>query len=106
MARMPKLNDFTFAQLQELQKRVELALAERRAEEEKALRDEMAALAAKSGFSVGELFGGKRGGKRGGAAVKYRHPKDSGLTWTGRGRQPNWLVAELKKGAKLETFAV
>ena len=27
-------------------------------------------------------------------------------TWTGRGKQPRWLVAELEKGAKLEDFLI
>src|SRR5689334_16095027 len=29
---------------------------------------------------------------------KYRNPADKGETWTGRGRQPLWLVAALKSG--------
>ena len=31
------------------------------------------------------------------------NPED---TWTGRGKQPRWLVAELEKGAKLEDFLI
>ena len=27
-------------------------------------------------------------------------------TWTGRGRKPNWLVDAVKKGAKIESFAI
>jgi hypothetical protein len=27
-------------------------------------------------------------------------------TWTGRGRKPNWLLARLKKGAKLSDFEI
>ncbi|MFW1863942.1 H-NS family nucleoid-associated regulatory protein, partial [Acinetobacter baumannii] len=26
--------------------------------------------------------------------------------WTGRGKQPRWLVAEIEKGAKLEDFLI
>lgn len=45
--------------------------------------------------------------KRGGpVAVKYRHPKNKTLTWTGRGRTASWLTAELKKGKKLSSFLV
>lgn len=51
-----------------------------------------------------ELFG-KRG-KRGAASIKYRNPKDTSQTWTGRGRKPNWLVGALKKGAKIDSFSV
>ena len=34
------------------------------------------------------------------------NPDDPAQTWTGRGRKPNWLVARLKKGAKVENFAI
>ncbi|MBC6812953.1 DNA-binding protein, partial [Acinetobacter baumannii] len=27
-------------------------------------------------------------------------------TWTGRGKQPRWLVAEIETGAKLEDFLI
>lgn len=37
-------------------------------------------------------------------AAKYRSP--TGETWSGRGLKPNWLRAELMKGAKLEDFAL
>lgn len=35
---------------------------------------------------------------------KYRGPK--GETWAGRGAQPVWLVALLKKGKKLEQYRI
>jgi DNA-binding protein H-NS len=39
-------------------------------------------------------------------APKYRNPKNRSETWAGRGATPRWLRAELKKGRKLENFAV
>ena len=33
---------------------------------------------------------------------KYRNPANKQETWTGRGRQPKWVVALLKAGKKLE----
>lgn len=39
-------------------------------------------------------------------AIKYRHPSDSTLTWTGRGRQPRWVVAFIEAGGKIEQLAV
>ena len=105
MARMPALDKLTVAQLKDLQQRVEAALVERKAEEARDVKEKMHALAEKSGFSLAELFGARRG-KRGPAAIKYRNPKDTSQTWTGRGRKPNWLVAALKKGAKTESFSV
>src|ERR1041384_7096086 len=37
-------------------------------------------------------------------APKYRGPK--GETWSGRGLKPRWLTAELKRGKKLQAFAI
>ena len=37
---------------------------------------------------------------------KYRNPADRTQTWAGRGNQPRWLKAELKRGKKLESFLV
>jgi DNA-binding protein H-NS len=39
-------------------------------------------------------------------APKYANPDDPSQTWTGRGRGPNWLVAKMRKGAKLQQFAL
>ena len=37
---------------------------------------------------------------------KYRNPKEHSETWSGRGRQPRWLVAALKAGHKIEEFVI
>ena len=37
---------------------------------------------------------------------KYRNPVRASETWAGRGRQPRWLVAALKKGKHLDDFRI
>ncbi len=37
---------------------------------------------------------------------KYRNPEEHSETWSGRGKQPRWLVAALKEGHKIEEFAI
>ncbi len=37
---------------------------------------------------------------------KYRNPKNEGETWSGRGKQPRWLVAELANGRELSDFLI
>ena len=54
---------------------------------------------------------GKRGTSRGIAKgsklqPKYRNPTNKDETWAGRGLKPKWLSALLKKGKKLEDFAL
>lgn len=37
---------------------------------------------------------------------KYRNPRNPEETWAGRGKQPRWLVAQLRTGRKLEDFRI
>jgi DNA-binding protein H-NS len=37
---------------------------------------------------------------------KYRNPDDSSETWSGRGKQPRWLVALLKAGKQIDDFRI
>nr|WP_283807302.1 H-NS histone family protein [Bradyrhizobium lablabi] len=34
--------------------------------------------------------------------VKYQNPDQPSETWTGRGKQPRWLVAQLKLGKRID----
>jgi len=37
---------------------------------------------------------------------KYRNPKNHSETWAGRGKQPRWLIAQLRGGKKLTDFLI
>jgi len=37
---------------------------------------------------------------------KYSNPKNRGETWSGRGKQPLWLTAQLRSGKKLDDFLI
>ena len=39
-------------------------------------------------------------------APRYRNPKDASQTWTGRGKQPRWVIDALAKGKKLDDLAI
>jgi DNA-binding protein H-NS len=104
-----QLAKMSYQELLETRNKIDSALVKRRAEERRDVKAKIAALAESSGFDIGELMGGKaKGSKLAGkkVAAKFAHPKDPSLTWTGRGRQPLWLGAELKKGKKLANFAL
>ncbi|KAB2941755.1 MAG: H-NS histone family protein [Hyphomicrobium sp.] len=98
------LTKLSYAELLKLQARLEAALAEKRAAEANATKDQLRAMAEKAGFTVEELFG-KRGARRPREA-KYRNPNNPSQTWSGRGRKPNWFVDAVKMGAKLESLSV
>lgn len=87
-----------------------------------AVRKKLTDLAAAEGYSIAELFGGSaprttaaapatrksatKGRKLGKVAPKYRNPANKNETWTGRGKQPLWLAAQIKKGKKIEEFLI
>ncbi len=111
MTKLNGLGSMSYAQLLELRNRVDAALVAAKAAEKQELRTKIEALAAKAGLTLSDILDTKtsagnsklKGSK---VAVKYRNPKDAEQTWSGRGRQPNWLVAALKKGQKIESFLV
>jgi DNA-binding protein H-NS len=37
---------------------------------------------------------------------KFRNPNDPSETWAGRGKQPRWLVSQLKAGKKINDFLI
>jgi DNA-binding protein H-NS len=37
---------------------------------------------------------------------KYQNPKNSAETWSGRGRQPHWVRAQIQAGKTLEHFLI
>jgi DNA-binding protein H-NS len=37
---------------------------------------------------------------------KYRNPKNPTETWSGRGKQPRWLKAQLRAGKKLDDLLI
>lgn len=106
MAKINGLEKMTYKELVDLQKRVDKAIVERKSADKAELKRKIAEVAAASGFDLAELIG--KGASRKGAkvGVKFRNPADPTQTWAGRGRQPRWLSTALKKGQKLEDFAV
>ena len=47
-----------------------------------------------------------KGRSTGKVAPKYRSLANAKDTWTGRGKQPRWLAAEIAGGRKLEEFLI
>ena len=104
---IPKIDKLSYLELLELQDRIEAAIQTKRAEEQAKVREKVAEIAAEAGFSLDEVISKKgKGRRRGKVAIKYRNPEDPSQTWTGRGRKPNWLTAELEAGRSLEEFDI
>jgi DNA-binding protein H-NS len=93
-------------ELVDLEAKVKSAIGSARDRERALVKQKMAELAETHGFSMSELFDGARGRKKPVGIAKYANPEDRSDTWTGRGRKPNWVLARLKKGAKLSDFEI
>jgi DNA-binding protein H-NS len=52
--------------------------------------------------------GDRRAGRRKYPPVlpKYQNPGNPSETWAGRGKQPRWLVSQLKAGKKINDFLI
>ncbi len=98
---MTELSKLSLDELLSLQHRAAAEVETRQSAEKAKAQQEILALASKYGIEVrfgsGSTSAAPKPGKtkRGTVAVKYRHPENGALTWTGRGRSPVW-VAEWK----------
>ena len=89
-----QLDKLSVKELRDLKSRIDSAISQRQARDRAELKQKMVALAEEAGLTLDDVIGGRRGPagrSKSSAAVKYRHPEDSSLTWTGRGRRPRWL---------------
>ncbi|MBY0224656.1 MAG: H-NS histone family protein [Hyphomicrobium sp.] len=96
----------TLKQLSDLEDKIARAKSQAQENAKADLKAKIDRLIASTDFTVAELYGFSTRRGRSKSAAKYANPDDRNQTWTGRGRKPNWLVARLKKGAKLEDFSI
>ncbi len=103
------LSSLTVVQLRDLQQQIPAEIKRRESQEKTDVLNELRAVAKARGYAIEDLLGkesktkASTGGK---VKVKYRHPENAELQWTGRGRQPKWVAAWLANGGSLEKLAV
>ncbi|MCC7684802.1 H-NS family nucleoid-associated regulatory protein [Janthinobacterium sp. FW305-128] len=94
------ISKMSIPQLQELQKSITQQIKVQQANELSSARGQVQKLAESLGISVAELIGSTKNGKvknpSGSVPARYRNPDDPTQTWTGRGRQPNWIKSSGK----------
>ena len=100
-------------QLQDIQQKVHTALTKRKREQISAVYQQIIDIVKSNGLTVEELieFSQKKSKKSASShkrqvAAKYRHPDNASLTWTGRGKQPRWVVDALASGLTLEGLTI
>lgn len=102
------LSKLSIAELHTLQDQIKQTLKEREQTERAQAREQILAIAQKAGISLKDLVSTAkpRSGKGSSVAVRYRHPADASLQWTGRGRQPKWVQEWVASGQSLDALRV
>ena len=97
-----KLNE---AQLTALSGKIQARLQDLQLEKVARVRDKVIAMITLEGVDHADLMEHtafarrkKRVSKVAKVAPKYRNPADPSQTWSGRGRQPRWFKAAIRKG--------
>lgn len=103
---MIDLETLTLKELKQLQKDVTSAIEQFKERERRKALAEVEAFARDRGLSLADLSEITTKRIRRPAAPKYANPADPAQTWTGRGRQPRWVVAALADGKALEDLAI
>ena len=106
----PDISELSVEELKRLQEEAEALIASKKDQAIEDAYNQIIEIAENVGFSVEQLleFGAQKRKKttRKSVEPRYLNKNNAEETWTGRGKQPRWLVAEIEKGAKLEDFLI
>ncbi|TXJ07343.1 MAG: H-NS histone family protein [Acinetobacter sp.] len=106
------IDDLDIQQLQALKKEADALIEKKRRERIAEAYQQLVEIAKTVGLTLNELLeygrskGTKSVAKRGAVAPRYRNPNNTLETWTGRGKQPRWVVAALASGKTLADLAI
>ena len=107
---MPDISNLSVEELRKLTAEAEALIESKKDEAVEEAYNQIIKIAESAGMTLEQFieYGSHKRKKTTRKAVepRYRNKKNSAETWTGRGKQPRWLVAELDKGAKLEDFLI
>jgi DNA-binding protein H-NS len=90
------LEALSLTELKKMQKDIAKAISTFEDRQKAEARAKVEAFARDLGYSLAELVGTETKTARAPAPAKYRHPENTALTWSGRGRRPQWFVDALE----------
>ena len=96
------LSSMSADELWALHEEISAILVRRLAEEKAALEERLRQLKPEGG--TGTFERAKRPYPR--VLPKFRNPARPAETWSGRGKQPRWLTAQLRSGKKINDFLI
>lgn len=108
------LDDLTLAELKKLAKDIDRAIASFDARQKQTVLSALEEKAMEFGYALSDLFSdvvakvkGRPSSKsRAKPVPKYANPADRSVTWSGRGRQPQWYKDALVAGTSPESLLV
>ena len=100
------LEAMSLKELRQLQKDLAKAISTYEDRHKAEARAKLEAIAKEMGYSLAELIGIEVKATRAPVVAKYRHPENAALTWSGRGRKPQWFVEALEAGKSADDLAV
>lgn len=107
---MPDISNLSVEELKRLQVEAEALIASKKDQAVEDAYQQILDIADNVGLSIEQILefsaSKRKKSTRKSVEPRYRSKKNSADTWTGRGKQPRWLVAELESGAKLEDFLI
>ena len=92
------LEALSLSELKKMHRDVAKAISTHQDRQKAEARAKLEAFALDLGYSLAELVGAATKSSRAPSAAKYRHPDNPALTWSGRGRKPQWFVGALAAG--------
>ena len=94
-------------ELKQLLQRIPAELKRRESKEKGEVLNKLKAVAQSHGFTLEQLLEKEALVKTTRTVkIKYRHPQQANLTWTGRGRTPRWVVEWQAGGGSLDNLLV
>ncbi|MDM1757989.1 MULTISPECIES: H-NS histone family protein [Acinetobacter] len=107
---MPDISDLSVEELERLAAQAEALIESKKDQKIEDAYNKIIEIAEAAGLTLEQFieYGTHKRKKTTRKAVepRYRNKNNAAETWTGRGKQPRWLVAEIEKGAKLEDFLI
>ena len=103
------LSTLSVPQLRDLQQQIPAELKRRESEDKERVLNEARAFIKARGYTIEDLLTKEVKVKSAPVKkvqVKYRHPENPELEWTGRGRQPKWVAAWVANGGSLDNLLV
>jgi len=102
------LSELSFTELKALHEQITTAIEQQQAADKAEAKKQILELAKSYGLSLDEVLNKATttGTVRKPVEAKYKNPNDATQTWTGRGRKPAWVQAQLDEGFSLEDLAV